>query len=124
MEWEARTGELVSRAEMLPSSTERELNYRRWLMWRDLVGSVVLSIRDGRVYCVSCSRAESEVEREHDRYYLLEFSVLLCLRYAKDAKVGEWVWELPVQVPDDVTEWRAPWGAVFERGPHGWKRIE
>lgn len=121
-----KTGRFRIKTQTLPGRPEGEMQALRWRLWNELAGCVAFSMRDGRAYTVLYSGVEYVDEGEQGgQHHVFDFTILIYVTNAREAAVGEWVWNLPVEVPDDdMREWRAPWGAVFKLCGQGWRRIE
>jgi hypothetical protein len=121
----AKTGDFHLRLE-LPQDPELPSEERKAYQWRRLLDKmtsvVAAATGDGRAYDLRVKIGEWRdlVDGAQER----EIDFVLTLVRAADAQPGEWVTDLPVEVPDDLELCRLPSGGLFRRGRFGWQRVE
>lgn len=121
----AKTGDFHLRLE-LPQSAELAPEERKAYQWRRLLDKmtscVAAATEDGRAYDLRVKIGEWEPLDSGMQRRQVAF--VLTLVRAADAEVNEWVTDLPMEVPDDLTMCRLPAGELFNRGRFGWLRVE
>jgi len=118
----AKTGDFHLRLEVGPDVSEEERFYT-WMRLLDKVTRHVAVVsKDGRAYDLRLKVGDWRdlVDGAQER----EIDFVLTLVRAADAQPGEWVTDLSMELPDDLTMCRLPNGDLFRRGGFGWLRVE